>query len=89
MFIESNVMAKYISIPIEGYVEYRDGVFKELAISFFRFILCRLLIELFSIWMGKSKVIFKWKCLPLRHPVLRNVKISRALYELLFISMAS
>ena len=34
MFIESNVMAKYISIPIEGYVEYRDGVFKELAISF-------------------------------------------------------
>ena len=34
MFIESNVMAKYISIPIEGYVEYRDGVFKEMAISF-------------------------------------------------------
>ena len=79
MFIESNVMAKYISIPIEEYVEYRDGVFKELAISFFIFILCRHLIELFSILMGKSKVIFKWKCLPLlRHPVLRNVKISRA-----------
>ena len=27
-------MAKYIRISIEGYVEYRDDVFKELAIAF-------------------------------------------------------
>ena len=33
MFIESNVMAKYIRIPIEGHVELY-GVFKKLAVSF-------------------------------------------------------
>ena len=34
LIFESTIMARYIHIPIERYVKYRDVVFKELAISF-------------------------------------------------------